>query len=263
MTMPSRGVTGPPAACAAPWAPACPHRTASSTATASAAAGQFSVLVYSPGDIVTLSTTAADAYSEPYAYDVEEYIGVFGTISGGSPTSSNYYDLPPDQIAVGVAPLISASPSPPAFTFTGYAVATPGPAPSAVPSPPAGPQTGLLGFQTPISTYDFDGTPSSASLDLSQVATGDYVYVYLTEASMGTSPLTIGSPTGSCGYVSGLSSLLVGSSYIIEFLNGVPAATQENACTITLSDDLNNAATLELYANAGSVTVSGKNRSRK
>ena len=232
----------------------------SGTATASAAAGQFSVLVYSPGDIVTLSTTAADVYSEPYSSYVEEYIGVFGTISGGSPSSSNYYDLPPDQIAVAVAPLVSASPSPPALTFTGYAVATPEPTPSAVPSPPAGPQSGLPGFQTPISTYYSNEPLASASLDLSQVTAGDYVFVYLTGLPMGSTALTIGSPSGTCGYISGLSSLLVGSDYVIEFSSSVPAATQENACTITLNDYLNNTATLELYANAGSVTVSGKGR---
>jgi len=243
----------------------------SGTATASATSGQYSVLVYSPSDIVTVSTTAADVYSEPYSTYFSEFIGINATLSS-SPSSPapviSSGNLPSNQLSIAIAPLVSPSPSPPpsTITFTGYAEATPEPTLSAVPSPPPGPQSGLLGFQTP---YTFNsGSLASAALDLGQVPSGDYVFVYLTGAPMGSSPLTIvsseSSTGGACGnYFSGLRSLLVGSDYVVEFLNNVPTYAIEPACTITLEDVLTTTATLEIYANYGGVSVSGKSRTHK
>jgi len=124
----------------------------SGSATASVASGKTAVSIYSPEDIITLSTTANDVYYQPYqfyesyGFYPQEYIGVFGSASGATNATPapNTYSLPNNQLAIAVLPLVtpppstapSPSPSPsasPAITtiaFTGLSLNTPEPSPS-------------------------------------------------------------------------------------------------------------------------------------
>ena len=79
---------------------------AGTTATTDATTGIYTLPVYSPQDVITVSTTASDEYTAPY---VEESIYAYGGLSSTAPTT-----LPVglSVVVIGIFPDLMASPSP-------------------------------------------------------------------------------------------------------------------------------------------------------
>jgi len=147
---------------------------AGTTATTDPTTGIYTLPVYSPQDVITVSTTANDEYTAPSIYeDIYAYGATTGTVPSSLPTGLSLVEIEifPDLMA-SPSPLPSPSPSP-----------SPSPAPSSAPLTDSG------------STLAVNQT-GAASFTVTELGyTGSY-----TVTSDNTAAVTANSPVTAAGY---------------------------------------------------------------